>query len=144
MHVLKKVCLDLLFAALLFLVGLFIATAVSMGNKDCITCGAHIATTFWYASMLALQPVLWATGLKLGTRGLVWLCSLIAGAVVYILLEVVGMTLLSSGRVSAGLQVGFLANTAGGLTAVSVSLAWVKSLRSRMKLQPTSPANIGA
>ena len=142
MRVLKKVGLDLLFAVLLFVVSVFLAGAVSMENKDCVTCGARIATDFWFASVLALQPVLWVTGLKFGTRSLIWLCSLIAGAIAYILLEAVGMALLSSGRASAAIQVGHLANIAGVLTALAVSFAWVKNRHRRMKLQPTSPATI--
>jgi hypothetical protein len=141
-RILKKAGLDLLFATLLFVVAVFLAGAVSMENKDCVTCGARIATDFWFASVLALQPVLWVTSLKFGTHALIWLCSLIAGAIVYVLFGAAAMYLLSSGRASVALQLGYVTNIAGVLTAFAVSLAWVKNRHRRTKPQPASAATI--
>jgi len=141
-QILKKVGLDFFFATLLFIVASFLGGVVNMENDDCVTCGATIATEFWSASVFALQPVLWVTSLKIGTRALIWLCSLIAGAIVYVLLEVAAMYLLSSGRASVALQLGYIANVAGILTALAASFAWVKNRHRRTKFQPASAATI--
>ena len=72
MGILKKIGLDVLIIVVLFVVAVFVAGAVSMANPSCVTCGANIATTFWFGAVLALQPVLWVANIRFVSRVLAW------------------------------------------------------------------------
>lgn len=142
MMVLKKIGLDVLLAGFLFIVALFLAGAISIENRDCVTCGGTIGSTFWFAAVLALQPVIWTSNLRLPTRALIWSCSLIAGAVVYIVIEIFAASLLSSGNVATAFRAGSLANVTGVLVAFAVSLLWSRNRQRSAGVQIKENATI--
>jgi hypothetical protein len=140
MAIAKKVGLDILIIALLSVLTVFVAGAISMAAPDCVTCGANIAGTFWFASVLALQPVVWATNIAFMSRLLAWVSALIAGAAVYLVLEGVAGFLLTRGSATIALRLGYWANTAGVLACLFVSY-WLVRIKQR---GARSSANAGA
>ncbi len=126
MGAMKKIGLDIIILGFLSVLTVFIAGSVSMAAPDCVTCGANIAGTFWFASVLALQPVVWAANLPFISRLIVWVASLIAGAAVYLALEAIAGILFTTGPVAA-LHLGRWANIAGVLTCALVSFWLVRS-----------------
>jgi MFS family permease len=134
MSIFKKIVIDILFGFLFFLIALILATALKMQNPECATCGANISITIWWASMIALQPVLWTTGIKKKHRFLIWLIAVLIGGITYVILEIAGGILLSSGK-TFGLSLGFYANSVFYLVSLIISLLGVRFTKRKSKNQ---------
>lgn len=130
MKIIKRILLDFLMIGLLFAFSVLLAGIISMNNPDCYTCGANIALTFFGASILSLQPVVWVSGLKKSKRFLIWFMAMIIGGGVYILLENVAGNLFLSGN-SYALKLGLYANDAYYLLALLISILSVRYFKSR-------------
>jgi hypothetical protein len=136
MHMLKMVVIDVLLAILLFAAAAFIAGVISMQNPECPTCVAGISVTLWFAAVLALQPVLWARGLKVFQRIGIWVVALVVGGSSYLFLENVGAYIASSGS-GFGLRLGFYANSVFGAVALFASITGVRFMKKRLSINPT-------
>ena len=124
----KKVVLDVVLVILLFIISLMLETVIKIQNPDCVTCGANMSITFWLASVAALQPALWATGINKIPRILIWLVAVCIGAIAYIVLEFIAGLLFFSGIASA-LSLGVFANIGFSLLAFISSLIGVRIIK---------------
>lgn len=126
----RKILLDILLSGLLLVLSAVLAVPIKMQNPDCVTCAVIVANTFWFAFVIALQPVLWAVGISKRQRLLIWLAAVISGALIYFLLELVGDYLFSTGN-SIGLTIGLYANIAFEIVALAISILGVKHTKSK-------------
>lgn len=137
----KKLLLDIGLAFLLFLGAAFLAGVVSMNRPDCVTCGATVGSTVWFAGVLALQPVIWLREVGMLSRCVIWGISMLLGVACYIALEYLGARLLTSGN-GVGLNMVFYANTVFIVVAVSTSAVFTR-VRSTRANQNTEPPGYG-
>lgn len=140
MSIPNKIAVDVLLSGLLLIPALLVATIVNASRSDCISCGSTIAITVWIASVLALQPVYWASRIPRLKRLTIWLFSLIAGLFLYVLLEILAGVTLAAGEITNALAFGFSANLVGELSALAFSIIGVqRALNSQAQVPDRSP-----
>lgn len=133
----KKILLDILLIALLFIPTLFISGAVQILTPGCYTCGVTMGITFWFTAVIALQPVFWVAELTKSRRFIIWLIAVLLGLLSYLGLELIGTQMFLSGN-SSGLLFGFFANTSSEIVALLVSIIGVQKTLHKLR-NKTSP-----
>lgn len=130
MKIIKKILLDVILIILLFLISLSIGTTIKMQNPECVTCGANIASTIWISTVIALQPVIWATGIIKFHRFIIWFVAVFVGGILYTAGELFGSYLLTAGQ-SIGLKTGFLSNTLFYAVSLIISLFGIHYIKKK-------------
>ena len=126
MPIAKKIAIDVLLSGLLLIPAVLVAAMVNTSRSDCISCGSTIAITVWIASVLALQPVYWASRISRLKRLTIWLLSVIAGLFLYVVVEILASASLVVGGITNALTAGFVANLVGEFSALAFSILGVQ------------------
>jgi hypothetical protein len=129
MRFLKLITADVVFAALLFGASAVIAGIVKMQNPDCFTCGASVAVRFWFASVFALQPVIWVPGIKMSIRSLIWFVAVAAGSITYLVWMFVAGVAAVEGYTGEALWLGVHGDDLLWFLPLGISGAWVWLLK---------------
>ena len=91
-------------------------------STDRATCGAIIGITFWWISVLALQPVVWANGITMTRRLTCWAVAVSGGFLAAYLLEGLVIYLFKENVGLLAIQIGTIKNVFASAIALLVSL----------------------